>query len=84
MIQRYENDSRPDSAAQSPTTRVAVARADGGPVTGTHARLETGDQVEPTLFDPNTSSIARIHDYWLGGKDNYAADRAEAERLMAV
>ena len=53
-------------------------------MTGTHARLETGDQVEPTLFDPNTSSIARIHDYWLGGKDNYAADRAEAERLMAV
>jgi len=48
------------------------------------ARLETGDQVRPALFDPGTSSIARIHDYWLGGKDNYAADRADAERLMAI
>jgi SAM-dependent methyltransferase len=48
------------------------------------ARLETDDQVRPALFDPSTSSIARMHDYWLGGKDNYAADRAEAERLMAI
>jgi len=29
------------------------------------------------------SSVNR-YDYWLGGKDNYAADRAEAERLIAV
>ena len=23
---------------------------------------------------------ARVYDYWLGGKDNFAADRAAAER----
>ena len=40
--------------------------------------------VEPTLFDTSTPNIARVYDYWLGGKDNYAADRAEAERLIAV
>jgi SAM-dependent methyltransferase len=40
--------------------------------------------VEPTLFDTSMPNIARVYDYWLGGKDNYAADRAEAERLIAV
>jgi O-methyltransferase involved in polyketide biosynthesis len=34
----------------------------------------------------NTSkpNIARIHNYLLGGKDNFAADRDEAERLLQV
>ena len=40
--------------------------------------------IEPTLFDPSKPNIARVYDYWLGGKDNYAADRAEAERLIAI
>ena len=26
----------------------------------------------------------RVYDCWLGGKDHYAADRAEAERLLAI
>jgi SAM-dependent methyltransferase len=39
---------------------------------------------DPTLFDPSRPNIARVYDYWLGGKDNYVADRAEAERLIAV
>ncbi len=25
---------------------------------------------------------ARVYDYWLGGKDNFAADRAAAEQVM--
>jgi O-methyltransferase involved in polyketide biosynthesis len=29
-------------------------------------------------------NMARVYDYWLGGKDHYAADRAEAERLVAI
>jgi hypothetical protein len=40
--------------------------------------------IEPALFDPSRPNIARVYDYWLGGKDNYAADRAEADRLIAV
>ena len=39
---------------------------------------------EPKLFDTSTPNIARVYDYWLGGKDNYEADRAEAERMIAV
>ena len=29
-------------------------------------------------------NIARVYDCWLGGKDNYAADREEAERLLKI
>jgi hypothetical protein len=34
--------------------------------------------------DPATSqpNVARVYDYWLGGKDNFEADREEAERLL--
>jgi hypothetical protein len=35
-------------------------------------------------FDPNTPSTARIYDYLIGGKDNFAADRAAAEHLLAA
>jgi hypothetical protein len=35
-------------------------------------------------FDPSTPSIARIYHYLLDGKDNFAAVRAVAERLLAV
>jgi hypothetical protein len=31
-------------------------------------------------FDTSVPHIARIYDYWLGGKDNFAADREAAER----
>ncbi len=34
-------------------------------------------------FDTSTPHIARIYDYWLGGKDNFAADREAAEHAMA-
>ena len=35
-------------------------------------------------FDATRPNIARVYDYWLGGKDHFAADRAEAERLLTV
>ena len=35
-------------------------------------------------FDTRVPHIARIYDYWLGGKDNYAADREAAELAMAA
>ncbi len=35
-------------------------------------------------FDPTTPSIPRVYDYLLGGKDNFAADREVAERLIAA
>ncbi len=35
-------------------------------------------------FDTSVAHPARVYDYWLGGKDNYAADREAAERVLAV
>ena len=35
-------------------------------------------------FDPTTPSIARVYDYLLDGKDNFAVDREAAERLKAA
>jgi hypothetical protein len=36
----------------------------------------------PDGVDASRPSIARIYDYLLYGKDNFAADRAAAEQLM--
>ncbi len=32
-------------------------------------------------IDTSVPNIARMYDYWLGGKDNFAADREAAERM---
>jgi O-methyltransferase involved in polyketide biosynthesis len=36
----------------------------------------------PQGIDPNVPSPARIYDYLLGGKDNFAVDRAAAEKIL--
>ena len=33
-------------------------------------------------FDTSVPHIARVYDYWLGGKDNFAADRELGERTL--
>ncbi len=38
----------------------------------------------PTSINVTTPNVARMYDYYLGGKDNYAADRAAAERVIAA
>ncbi|MCT9933708.1 SAM-dependent methyltransferase [Planotetraspora sp. A-T 1434] len=35
-------------------------------------------------FDPTKPSPARVYDYVLGGKDNFAADRAAADQVLQV
>jgi hypothetical protein len=37
-----------------------------------------------TTIDTSVAHPARVYDYWLGGKDNFAADREAAERVLAV
>ena len=34
------------------------------------------------LIDTGTPNVARIYDYWLGGKDNFEADRVAAEQIL--
>jgi hypothetical protein len=41
----------------------------------------TGSQGRPS-FDTSVAHIARVYDYWLGGKDNYAADRKAGDAAL--
>jgi SAM-dependent methyltransferase len=40
------------------------------------------DDSVPVSVDPTVPTIARVYDYWLGGKDNFAADRELAEKFV--
>jgi len=42
------------------------------------------DQEVFAQFDTGVAHSARVYDYWLGGKDNFAADRETAEQVIAV
>ena len=51
-----------------------AAAADGG----------TADKTGPLPLDISKAHHARVYDYMLGGKDNYAADRAAVEAVLKV
>ncbi|GAA3211088.1 SAM-dependent methyltransferase [Nonomuraea helvata] len=38
----------------------------------------------PGKIDPTVPTVARMYDYFLGGKDNFPADREAAERILAL
>lgn len=61
----------------------------GGRYTGASPEFDWGwadedDTWVPPAVDPSVFSVARVYDFFLGGKDNYAADRAAAEQILAV
>jgi hypothetical protein len=39
---------------------------------------------EPRTIDTSVAHVARVYDYLLGGKDNFAADRDAAEKAIAL
>ncbi|MEU6713796.1 SAM-dependent methyltransferase [Nonomuraea sp. NPDC046802] len=41
-----------------------------------------GPEQRPRPFEPDVPNVARMYDYWLGGKDNLAADREAAEEAL--
>src|SRR5215475_11549304 len=53
---------------------ISMATADGRP----------GMSAEDATFNTAVAHQARVYDYWLGGKDNYAADRATGDAVMQV
>ena len=57
-------------------TSDATPTADEGP-DGT-----APDVLEHPTFDTSVAHIARVYNYWLGGKDNYAADREAGDRAI--
>ncbi|GGS45851.1 hypothetical protein GCM10010156_00620 [Planobispora rosea] len=42
------------------------------------------DEKAPAGIDPTIPSVARMYDYYLGGKDNFASDREAAENFIKV
>ena len=42
------------------------------------------DEVSDVKIDTGIPHIARVYDYWLGGKDNFAADRKVGDETMAA
>jgi S-adenosyl methyltransferase len=43
----------------------------------------TSDE-DPPDFDPRVPSPARMWNYWLGGTDNFPADREAGERVLEI
>ncbi|MEZ0073091.1 SAM-dependent methyltransferase [Planotetraspora sp. GP83] len=46
--------------------------------------MMTDPRPAPEGVDPTTPNVARMYDYYLGGKDNFAADREAAQRILKV
>jgi hypothetical protein len=42
------------------------------------------DLSELPKLDTSVAHIARVYDYWLGGKDNFAVDRAVGDRVLEI
>jgi trans-aconitate methyltransferase len=44
----------------------------------------SGAGTSPVRIDTSVAHIARVQDYWLGGRDNFAADRHAGEEAVAA
>ncbi len=53
-------------------------------MTGDGDEAAAAGQRERLPFDTGVAHIARVYDYWLGGKDNFAADREAARQAVAA
>jgi hypothetical protein len=49
---------------------------EGGGVTDSWSKSTAQGRIAPPAIDTSVAHPARVYDYWLGGKDNYPADRA--------
>ncbi len=58
--------------AASPDMPVPASQAPGGP------------GLPPPEFNTGVAHPARVYDYWLGGKDNYAADRVLGDAMIEL
>ena len=51
---------------------------------GERSHEVTAGREKPALYDTGVAHVARVYDYWLGGKDNFAADRAAGDQAIAA
>ena len=66
-------------AVHATMTRDGNAAGKAGTVTSGQEPVDKG-----VPFDTSRAHMARVYDFWLGGKDNFAADRAVGERVAAA
>jgi S-adenosyl methyltransferase len=57
---------------------MGIDPAAAGRTGGGNAAQAGGGKFVPPGIDTSTAHPARVYDYWLGGKDNFAADREAA------
>ena len=62
-----------DASVPSKDTPAAQQKGDG--------TASLGHEV-PLSIDTSVAHVARVYDYWLGGKDNFAADRVAGEQAI--
>jgi hypothetical protein len=68
-----------------PEALPPVAAAPGAPVLGRRSAGRDPESVAAHVpLRSDVPNVARIYDYILGGKDNYPADRAAAERVVGA
>jgi hypothetical protein len=73
-------------------TRACGARGRAGSGKGIEMTIDdapaagsgTAGKAGPLPFDASVAHQARVYDYMLGGKDNYAADRAAVEAALQI
>jgi hypothetical protein len=63
---------------------IAIVGMRGTVILMTMADGRPGMSAEDATFNTSVAHQARVYDYWLGGKDNYAADRATGDAVMQV
>jgi hypothetical protein len=71
------NEPAASDAADNSETPATEADRSAAQATGT-------DGIETLPFDTSVANQARLYDYLLGGKDNYAVDRAAADAFLKV
>jgi hypothetical protein len=49
---------------------------------GLQSSLGAGDAARPPKIDTSVAHVARVYNYWLGGKDHFAADREAADEAI--
>jgi hypothetical protein len=75
----------PDEAPAAPHGTAPHGTAPQGTAPQGTAPQRTGPQgTGPDTFDTSVAHIARVYNFWLGGRDNYAADRDAAEQVIAA
>ncbi len=70
--------TRPAAAGHLPGRAQPMSRQD---VSADRQGSDTA-AAEPASFDITRAHPARVYDYWLGGKDNYEADREAAQQVI--